>query len=174
MRRAGFSMIELVFAIVIIAILATFAIPKLMATKDDATIAVIKRDATKLLEATQAYYYSQNGVTNLSDVISLDTKWSLLNNSDSQANLAYGYKSEDALCLVIEVDSDKNLHQYIADKASNANSKCDLVRDIYGVESTTTGSFTYDFINSSATGAKKRNYIELISTPLGSSGIKWQ
>ena len=52
-------MIELIFVIVIIGILAAVAIPKLSATRDDAKIAAIITHARKTLGDFQAYYTSQ-------------------------------------------------------------------------------------------------------------------
>jgi general secretion pathway protein G len=53
-------MIELVFVIVIIGILAAVAIPKLAATRDDAKAGAIKSDIGTAINAIPAWYQGQN------------------------------------------------------------------------------------------------------------------
>ena len=67
--KKAFTMIELIFVIVIIGILAAVAIPKLAATRDDAAITQIVANERLLLQDFQNYYTSQGNSKWLSEDI---------------------------------------------------------------------------------------------------------
>ncbi len=59
MKRSGFTMIELIFVIVILGILASVAIPKLAATRDDAKVSKSLSELSTLVGDLGSYYTSQ-------------------------------------------------------------------------------------------------------------------
>lgn len=62
--KKGFTMIELIFVIVILGILAAVAIPKLAATRDDAEISKTASNIQTLISDLGSYYTSQGEFNN--------------------------------------------------------------------------------------------------------------
>ena len=80
--KKAFTMIELVFVIVVLGILASVAIPKFSATRDDATLARVKKQITAIRTSIenekQAHIQAVNGMEN--------------SNNDGNLTLYYNYQ----------------------------------------------------------------------------------
>jgi general secretion pathway protein G len=68
MKRSGFTMIELIFVIVILGILAAVAIPRLAATRDDAKISKGASEVATAMTDIGSYYTSKGFFAKPSDM----------------------------------------------------------------------------------------------------------
>ncbi|HIP54968.1 MAG TPA: type II secretion system protein [Sulfurimonas autotrophica] len=65
MKRAGFTMIELVFVIVILGILATVAVPRILATREDAKISTEVANLATCIQDLGSKYIADGNITDV-------------------------------------------------------------------------------------------------------------
>jgi len=98
--KKGFSLLELIFAIVVIGIIASFAIPKYLDTRDSAMASTIKRDIASTTTSIQSYHLVNGTIDKISDAITLnENNWTI---TDSKIT----YKDNEKDCVTLEVKDD--------------------------------------------------------------------
>ena len=116
MRRSGFTMIELIFVIVILGILAAVAIPKLMATRSDAKISKMASNIQTAKNEIAAYVtatgkFESNG-SKMSNVIhEMEIAGTAVNDTSNKTTT---FKTEDNSgnledCIKFDWSGDRNL-----------------------------------------------------------------
>lgn len=132
--KSAFTMIELIFVIVIIGILASVAIPKLAATRDDAEISTIVANTRLLLQDFQNYYTSQGNSQWLSEDITKVTNIALdettcSNLVTSATNISpktFVICNNDVICLSFTTMNEGNLT--ITDGTVTTDQICEAVK----------------------------------------------
>ncbi len=114
--KKGFSLIELIFVISILGIIAALAIPKLLDSRSGAIVSTIKQDTTTITTSIQSHYMINNGISKITDSVNVNSQnWNI---TDKKLI----FKSDDADCISIEIVNTK-LNITIAQNSSNICTK---------------------------------------------------
>jgi len=100
-NKKAFSLIELIFAIVVIGIISTVALPKLMNISTKASVSTIKQDTNSIISSSLNYYMINNKLDKITDAINLNSsRWDI-------SDKIVSYKENGKDCIKIELYNDK-------------------------------------------------------------------
>lgn len=99
--KKAFSLIELIFVIAILGIIAAVAVPKLMDARSSAIVTTIKQDVSTITTAVQSYYLLNDKIDKISDSVNINAKtWNI---EDQKVE----YKIDETICISINIASSK-------------------------------------------------------------------
>lgn len=128
--KKGFSLLELIFAIVVIGIIASFAIPKYLDTRDSALVSTIKRDIASTTTSIQSYHLVNGKIEKISDAITLNpSHWTI-------SDLKIIYKEDTKDCVTLEVKENTGTNTLELTVDSTAGNICKEL-DTEGIKTTT-------------------------------------
>lgn len=118
--KKAFSLLELIFAIVVIGIISSFAIPKYMDTRDSALASTIQRDLVTATTSIQSYYLVNRSITNISDAVILNEgNWTV-----EAKKMIFKDASKD--CVTLEVTTENKISITVSE--DNKNSVCEAIK----------------------------------------------
>ncbi|MDA3057757.1 type II secretion system GspH family protein [Campylobacter sp. VBCF_05 NA6] len=109
--RKGFTMIELIFVIVILGILAAVAIPRLAATRDDAQISKSLSELSTVMQDITSYYTSQGKFASAAENMT-NVKVTGTPSNTAAFTLAYPTKLTPGGCVTFKVDTN-DTHKWV-------------------------------------------------------------
>lgn len=127
--KKGFTMIELIFVIVILGILAAVAIPKLNATRDDAEVAKAATNLSTVINDLTAYYTAQG---------KFDTDMKKMTNV--QLGSKGEFKIKNDTCVTITAAATDSKIVITPDATNKAKGVCKTVLQLDAVKSTLGGN----------------------------------
>jgi general secretion pathway protein G len=119
----AFTLLEMIFAIVVISVLASFAIPKFFNTTSDAKVSTLQRDITTVITSVQSYYLINMKIDKFSDAVNLNSKnWEIRDKTII-------YKENEKNCVKLEITSNNLKDKIVLSVDSSVGNVCKKLSD---------------------------------------------
>ncbi len=138
--RKGFTMIELIFVIVILGVLASVAIPRLAATRDDAEVAKAATNLTTAVSDITAYYTAKGHFKSGSNGTGADVTFDKITNAltkDGKLNV-----KGKTTCVEVKLPTTNNTQQPTAStkveitlQFKDTDAVCKTLKTLPGIKS---------------------------------------
>ena len=151
--RKGFTMIELIFVIVILGVLASVAIPRLAATRDDAEVAKAATNLTTAVSDITAYYTAKGNFKNSNSSANV-TFDKLTNALDKDGKLKVKGKTECATITLPAHNSQSSKVNLTVDFSGGTDPVCVQLRKLPGIISMCGQSGKKDALSANNTDCK--------------------
>ena len=119
-KLKAFTLLEMIFAIVVISVIASIAIPKFMTSRDDAVVSTIKQDISTVTTSVQSYFIINGKIDKISDAVNLNSAvWNI-----SDSNIIFN--DQDNECIKMEIttlDTDVELNLTLNEDAGTVCEK---------------------------------------------------
>ena len=76
--KKAFSLIELIFIISVLGIIAAVAVPKLLDSRSSAVVTTIKQDIVTITTSIQSYYMLNSGIEKITDSVNINPNMKLI------------------------------------------------------------------------------------------------
>jgi len=127
--KKAFSLLELIFAIVVIGIIASFAVPKYMDTRNSAMTSTIQRDIVTTTTSIQSYYLINREIEKISDAVILNKI-----NWEGMDTKIMTFKDGGETCLTLEITDEDTI--LISVDSDNTKSVCKSLYELIGSSQT--------------------------------------
>ena len=96
-NKKAFSLLELIFVISILGIIAALGLPKLLNSRGTAIVNTVKQDVSTITTAIQSYHLVNGSVAKITDTVNINSQIWTINDTKIE------YMSENKSCIKIEI-----------------------------------------------------------------------
>lgn len=172
--KKAFTMIELIFVIVILGILAAVAIPRLNATRDDAEISKSMNNFATLINDLTSYYTANGNFSDKGIGLMTNVPLEPINNNTLSNYPAANFKIGKKNCIYVEAEGRAGKEtNYIRVRGTGNNDRlcADLITKINNM-GVIAGAYKENTFKTKADGLST-NQAKTLFVKVGSNSVSW-